>query len=78
MRDGLVGGIDLGKDDERAFEIELTVLVRARMPRGAIEELYAEAFLQVADVLGDRRSGQAQLAARLRETAGFHHLHEGL
>ena len=47
------------------------------MARGAVQQLDAEAVLELADVLADRRPRQPQLPAGLGEAAEFDHFDEG-
>src|SRR6185369_17549974 len=77
LRHRLVGRLDLRENDDRALEIALAVLGRARVASGPVQELDAEALLEIGDVLADRRARQAQLAARFGKTAALDHLHEG-
>ena len=42
MSDGLIGGIDLRENRERALKINLAVLVWTGVTRGSVEKLHAE------------------------------------
>ena len=77
MRDRLIGRIDIRQDAQRAFEIGLSVFIRAGMARGAVQQLDAEALFEFADIFADRRARQPQLPPGFREAAELNDLHEG-
>jgi hypothetical protein len=72
----VIRSIELGENSERAFEIGLAVFVRAGVPRGAVQKLDAEFLLEIADVLRDRRTRQAELPAGFGEAAEFNDFDE--
>ena len=71
LRHRLIGGLDLREDHDRTLEILLTVLCRTRTPRGPVQELHAEALLEVSDIFADRRARQPQLAAGIGKNCRF-------
>ena len=57
----LLGFLDVVQDPPAALEERLAVIGERHPPRGAVEELHAQAALQARDRLGDGRPGNRQL-----------------